>query len=176
MNRVRIKTMLLAIAFLAISIEAFHRSSYIWDLILFDLTSLLIVGSIIMAIYNSGPRRAFFIGFSLVGGICVLAGMFEYTRSRMITTEGLNYFYQYARQYGFVESSRVFSPTVFKYGSDQDIFRKYYQFYADRVHPPAGSPENFVRIGNSLATIAISFLAGRLSSRYCKIKTFTVIN
>ena len=60
-------TLLGATAVVAIAIVAIQTGDWFWSRVLFTLTLAINLGAVLGAIYQTGRRRAFWIGFALFG-------------------------------------------------------------------------------------------------------------
>lgn len=65
--RYRLVTLLAATALIAVALAALRSGDWFWARVLFTVTLALNLGAVLAAIYCTGSRRAFWIGFALFG-------------------------------------------------------------------------------------------------------------
>src|SRR5271155_1533513 len=93
MRRIRfnIASLLGVILVLGVGFAALRESSDLWESGVFTLTLAALLISILLAIYRTESRRAFWIGFALFGWIYLGLSLVPPIESRLITTKTLAY-------------------------------------------------------------------------------------
>jgi hypothetical protein len=79
------------VLFSAVGVAALRASDDLWDAGLFTLTLGLLALAVLLAVHRRGRRRAFWMGFALVGGLYLGASLVPPIESRLLSTKGLAY-------------------------------------------------------------------------------------
>jgi hypothetical protein len=66
--RFSLRTLLLAVVAVSVGTAAMVSSSVWWESIATTITAILLTAAILLAVFRSGPSRAFWIGFAVCGG------------------------------------------------------------------------------------------------------------
>jgi hypothetical protein len=115
--RYNIAGMLGAISLVAVSFAALREATDQWDSALFSLTLGLLLVAALLAIHRTGARRAFWMGFALLGWSYLGLALVPSTESRLITTRALAYLDQ-----ANILGNR---PTIMRVIPDLDRMRAY---------------------------------------------------
>jgi hypothetical protein len=77
--RFSIASLLVVIGILGVALAALRNPSYLWANVTFSVAFALLIVAIINAIYGSGARRAYWLGFTICGGayfaVCSMPGL-----------------------------------------------------------------------------------------------------
>ena len=185
MSRIRfnIASLLVAVLFVAVGFAALRESNDLWDSGLFTLTLTVLLISTLLAIHRSDARRAFWIGFALLGGGYLLLSLVASIESRLATTKALAYLDSKVpgRSLGVLTIQLVgtrsgssgnqvqavaFSPQGGQLDTSNLGTVKLWDATTGRLLGGwAGTTENFVRIGHSLLALLAGWLGGLLSRR-----------
>ena len=87
--RFNIVSILGAIVFVGFGFAALRQADDLWNSSLFSLTIGLLLAAVLLAIYRTEARRAFWIGFALFGWGYSSVSVIPLTESRLITTKAL---------------------------------------------------------------------------------------
>ena len=87
--RFNIVSILVAIVFVGFGFAALRQADDLWNSSLFSLTIGLLLAAVLLAIYRTEVRRAFWIGFALFGWGYLSVSLIPSTESRLITTKAL---------------------------------------------------------------------------------------
>ncbi len=146
----------------AVGIAALRYASELWENILFTLTLGLLAFALLGAIYRRGPRRAFWVGFALIGWGYLLLGFgpwcAEQVRPHLITTWLVD------RLYPSIAPSEVIGVDFdFKVATSSTPSQK---GLSPHVYLLAtNSREPFQRIGQCLWALLLAFVGGRIARR-----------
>ncbi len=183
--RFHLGTLVILVLLLGVSFAALRESNETWDSSIFSMTIGALSISILLAIYRTDRRRAFWLGFALCGSTYLGLTLVPPVESRLITKKVLAYLASKMLRLGpndidgwmdiaFANSSLPIPLQVNKStGTDMTVM------FIDQPTPSAarkivvtplvtgssGSIENFVRIGHSLLALLTAFLGG-MASRY----------
>src|SRR5947209_18313288 len=93
MRRIRfnIASLLVVVLILAVGFAALRESNDLWDSGLFTLTLTVLLISILVSVHRSDARRAFWLGFALLGWTYLALSVVPSIESRLITTKALAY-------------------------------------------------------------------------------------
>ena len=95
--RFTIASVLAVIAILAVALAALRSPSYLWVNVTFSLALGALVVGIVNAIYGRDAGRAYWVGFSLCGGIyfaiCSLPGLRDSVCPRLVTEVVFDFLY-----------------------------------------------------------------------------------
>jgi hypothetical protein len=179
--RFHIGTIVILILLLAIGFAALRESDEIWDSSMFSLTLGVLLISILLAVHRTETRRAFWLGFALVGWIYVGLSLVPSIESRLITTKAITFVdskvpRSVARSEALydllvVNNSQPITPSDNKGNGDHidiPLVAGSEPWFPNIVAGPSltasnGTTENFVRIGHSLLTLVAALLGGQLS-------------
>jgi hypothetical protein len=173
MRRIRftIGGLLAVVLFLAVAIAALREATDLWDSGLFTLTAGLLVVAVLLVVHRTGRRRAFWLGFALVGGAYLIASLIPPVESRLLTTKGLAFVDSKipGRSFAFTMTLRtpnsgtanaIQAFALSQTGGSYRILSTTTGTFWAGVN---GTSENFVRIGHSLLALVLGFAGGRLS-------------
>jgi cbb3-type cytochrome oxidase subunit 3 len=188
--RFHLGALVILILLLAVALAALRESNEIWDNGVFSMTLGMLLISILLAIYRTEKRRAFWIGFALLGSTYLGLSLVPSIESRLITTKVLHYLDSK------VPRSTPGGRGYFEYGSDgwMDLYvvnnslpnalvlnsangkiedltaadGSNTAWFSNILAGPlpngsSGTTENFIRIGHSLLAVFAALLGGRLS-------------
>jgi hypothetical protein len=181
--RFTIASLVVLILFVAVSAAALREANDVWDSGVFGLTALALLASVLLAVHQDGRRKAFWLGFALFGGAYLFASLVPPVEARLPTTKGLAYLDSLVpgRTVTFTVSTVNFtgpvsSTTTATNGktivitgtgslntSNPPPIRFWNAMTGRLLVSPAGTSENFVRIGHSLLALALAFAGGRFS-------------
>jgi hypothetical protein len=187
MNRIRfnIAGLLGVILVLGVGFAALRESSDLWESGVFTLMIVVLLMSILLAIHRTQKRRAFWLGFALVGSIYLTLSLFPSIESRLITTKGLALLD--SKMPRSIPRSVVLYNLLVGNNSKPDAFflnnsnGTYEDVKAMAVVNPAGkevmsggwfsnalagsngTTESFIRVGHSLIASIAAILGGLLS-------------
>ena len=82
------------ILFVAVGFAALREADELWASWLFPLTLVLLLVAVLLAAQRTGDRRAFWIGFALVGWGYLSLALIPSTEPRLITTKTLSHLHQ----------------------------------------------------------------------------------
>src|SRR5271165_4104232 len=95
--RYSIANLLALIAILAVALAALRRPSYLWANVTFSCALAAVVAAVLSAVYSRQAARAYWLGFSLCGGIylsvCSMPGLRESVCPRLVTEVILDFLY-----------------------------------------------------------------------------------
>ena len=89
--RFTIASLLVVVLFVAVCFAGLREANESWDSGLFSLTIAVLLLSILLAIYRTEKRRAFWLGFALFGSAYLGLSLVPSIESRLITTKALAY-------------------------------------------------------------------------------------
>jgi hypothetical protein len=89
--RFHIGTLVILVLVLGVSFAALRESNEIWDSGVFTLTVAVLLTSILLAIYRTEKRRAFWVGFAIFGAGYLGLSLIPSIEPRLITTKALSY-------------------------------------------------------------------------------------
>ena len=84
--RFSIAAMLGVVLFAAVAVAALRQADALWDSTLFSLALGLLALAVLLAVHRTGGRRAFWLGFALVGGAYLGASLVPPVEARLLTT------------------------------------------------------------------------------------------
>jgi WD40 repeat protein len=181
--RFTIGSLLGLILFSAVSIAALRESTDLWESSLFSVSSMILLGSILLAVHRIGHRRAFWLGFALFGWVYLVASLVPPVESRLLTTKGLQYLDSQVRDridnvaWKYIKRARLsgnanaiqavaFSPDgrrLTAQSSAKGIMRVWDAATGRLLAGPSGTSENFLKVGHSILALVLAFLGGHLS-------------
>jgi hypothetical protein len=177
--RVTIGGLLTLVLFLAIGLAALKAANPYWDSALLGLTLALLAASALLAIHGRGARRAFWLGFMLVGSGYFWASREPTLVPRLPTTLALSSAFNAMLAGKLAGQATVWTTTVsngvndtIKFSSlstkpQPASFKTYIE--ADNIvvyrNSSASSPtwESFTSIGNSLFALLFAAIGGYAS-------------
>jgi len=183
MKRIRfnIASLLVVILVLGVGFAALRESNDPWDSGLFTFTLAVLLISVLLAVHRNNARRAFWIGFALVGWIYLGLSLVPSIESRLITTKALAYLdsklpgrstaftiyttinsgtgSNHVRSVVFGVDGRQLATTHQRQGKIWDVTT------GKLLAGWGGTTENFVRIGHSLFALIVGWFGGLLSRR-----------
>jgi hypothetical protein len=184
MRRIRfnISTLVVLISVFGIGFAALRESNEIWDSGIFTLTVGVMLISVLLAIYRSDARRAFWLGFALFGSSYLALSLVPPIESRLLTTKGLAYldskvpgrpFFVNVRLKSTSSRARsnqlqavAFSPDGNQLATTNQGQLRIWDATTGRLLGGwGGTTENFVRIGHSLLTLLAAWFGGLFSRR-----------
>jgi hypothetical protein len=172
--RYSIASLLGLVLFVAVAFAALRQADDLWDSAVFSLTVGLFLASVLHTVHRTGRRRAFWLGFAVVGWAYLIARLVPPVESRLLTTKGLAYLDSKIpgrdptlrlavrwRNSGNVVS---FSPDGRVWGeTDRQTIRIWNATTGRLLSGPSATSEDFVRIGHSLLALVLAFVGGQLS-------------
>ena len=184
--RFNIANLLVIILVLGVSFAALRESSALWESGIFTVTLGILLLSILLAVHRSESKRAFWLGFALLGWAYMLLTFVPSIESRLITTKALAYLD--SKVPGRTLGLWIADVTVTGSGSPSDQVQSAVfamngnQFVTARqgqvrlwdattgklLSGWGGTTENFLRIGHSLFALLVGWLGGQLSRRLCR--------
>jgi hypothetical protein len=87
--RFNIVSILGAVVFVGVGFAALRQADDVWNSSLFSLMIGLLLAAVLLAIYRTEARRAFWIGFALFGWGYLSVSLIPSTESRLMTTKAL---------------------------------------------------------------------------------------
>jgi hypothetical protein len=170
------------VVFCAVAAAALREATDLWDNIVFTAALGLLAVSVLLTVHWTGRRRAYWLGFALVGSLYLAAGLVPGVGSRLLTTRGLYYLDAQipGRNGTFTvtldggqSSNTAYAVRSLTLASDgrvlTDVLQGPVQVWslgAGRLlFGPNGTTENFVRIGHSLLALALAHVGGLFSRR-----------
>jgi hypothetical protein len=176
--RFRIGTILIVVVFLAVGVAALREASDVWESGVFSLTVAALLNSILLAIYRTGKKRAFWTGFALFGCVYLMLTLIPPIGPRLITSRALTFLDSKVRReqvVSYVGGLRI--------GNTQNVWLPnaptgppgswdvYFTTDGPIPVPPtgvvggmwSGTSENFWKIGHSLLALIVAGLGGLLS-------------
>jgi hypothetical protein len=185
--RVHLGTLVILVLLLGIGFAALRESNETWDSITFSITLCVLLISILLAVYRTEKRRAFWLGFALFGWIYLGLSLLPSIESRLITTKALHFLdskvprsIQGSDPFDAIEmadNSKPFSIPVNKGNGDlwegtvvtgSSTPWLTYSLARPTMTGSSSTTENFVRIGQSLLTLLAGWFGGQLSRRLCR--------
>jgi hypothetical protein len=186
--RFNIANLLVIILVLGVGFAALRESSDLWESGIFTVTLGILLLSILLAVYGSESKRAFWRGFALFGWAYVGLTLMPSIESRLITTKALAYLDSKVpgRSLGGwilavsggsgsgSPSNQAQSVAFTRSGSQVAIsshgqVRLWDATTGKLLSGWSGTTENFVRIGHSLFALLVGWLGGQLSCRLCRV-------
>ena len=185
--RYSIASLIGVVAFVAVGVAALRASSDVWDSGVFGATLLILVASFLLAFHSEGRKKAFWLGFAIVGWFTLGASLVPSIAVRLPTTKGLD-------RLAAMNDASVGGVAFVEYDEDgtQDLF-------VTQISPPVANPkgrpilngtgttknarvsggvsvaytatfrvglstpQNFVAIGHALTALILAFLGGHFS-------------
>ncbi len=89
--RFTIASLLLVILFAAVGFAALRESSDLWEIGVFSLTLAVMLISILLGVHRRESRRAFWLGFALLGWVYLGLSLVPSIESRLMTTKALTF-------------------------------------------------------------------------------------
>jgi hypothetical protein len=181
--RFSIAGLILFILICGVAFAALKESTDLWEHSVFSLTLLVLVTALLLAFHRTGARRAFWLGFALLGGWYLALSLIPPIETRLISSQGLSYIYSMLP--GKSPKNYVFTVTSKGTGSPIQQTMTISSMPSGNQISPGGpvsttsltfgsgtlftswgsSPENFVKIGHSLLALFLAWLGGMLSRR-----------
>ena len=180
--RFHLGTLVILVLILGIAFAALRESNETWESGLFTLTLAVLLTSVLLAIYPTESRRAFWMGFALFGWTYLALSLVPSIESRLATTMALAYLdskvqgrpQNFFRLHvtGGTPGNRVqavaFSPDGNRLATSSLGTVRLWDATTGRLLGGwAGTTEHFVRIGHSLIALIVAFLGGQLSRHLC---------
>lgn len=170
--RFTIASLIGLVLFAAISAAALRAANDFWDCIVSSLTLGCLLVSVLLAIHRTGPRRAFWIGFALFGGVYLLASLVPSVEARLLTTTALARLDE--KMPGrlttgvSIQGKRwlrvAFSPQGNQLAANQNGTIQLWDATNGRLLAgPGGNTASFLRIGHSLLAVVLGYIGGFLS-------------
>jgi hypothetical protein len=177
--RFTIANLLGLVLLLAVGFAALREATELWDSAVFSTTLGLLSASVLLAIHRADRRRAFWLGFALIGWIYLGASLIPPIESRLLTTKALSMLDSQ------MPGRDATMKLVFKWSTSGNSNASQANAFSPdgRILPPArpgvirlwntatgtllsgsgGTTENFVRIGHSIVALILAYLGGYLS-------------
>jgi hypothetical protein len=188
--RFHLGTIVILVVFLAVSFAALRESNEMWDSSIFSIMLGILLFSILFAVHRTDSRRAFWLGFTLLGWIYLGLSLIPPVETRLITTKALHYIYSKVPDDAVVITSQAgrnvttnqkehtiaapFQGLIVKKRNQDGISPVYYSraakymAYKTKLRGSgSGKTENFVRIGHSLTALFMAWFGGQISSFFC---------
>jgi hypothetical protein len=89
--RFRIASFLVVVVFLCLGMGALRGGDEAWDSAVFGIAILMLAVAPILAVHRSGERRAYWLGFALVGGTSLTCSLIPPVEARLPTTKLLSW-------------------------------------------------------------------------------------
>jgi hypothetical protein len=188
--RFNIASLLGVILVLGVSFAALRESSDVWESGVFTATLGILSVAIVLAIYRSGFRRAFWLGFALFGSIYLALSLLPPIEARLMTSKALAYLDSKIPGRSLGTFTIQFTPKAVAPGNQ--VQNLAFSLQGNTVANSsggavalwdlttaklrggwAGTTENFVRIGHSLLALLIGWLGGKLCRRLHQPSTQT---
>jgi WD40 repeat protein len=162
------------VLFVAVAFAALRQADELWDSALFSLTVGLLLTSVLLTIHRTGRKRAFWLGFALLGWTYLIASLIPPVESRLLTTTGLAHLDSIipGRDPAVRWLSRNRNPVVgYAFSADGQTLAtngpgtvRLWDFSTGTLlASPSATSDDFVRIGHSLLALALAFVGGQLS-------------
>lgn len=175
--RFKIRSLLGVVLFAGIAIAALRAADDFWDSRVLGLTLLSLLTAVLLAIHRTDQRRACWLGFAVFGWTYLVASLIPQIGSRLPTTIGLTFLdsripgrektisavFAYTSTYSPVQPVGYTPPVYNLPASMQGNVWVYDAASGKPLVGPAGTTENFIRIGHSLLALALAFIGGQLS-------------
>ena len=187
MRRIRfsIRSLLVFILICGVAFAALKESTDWWERGTFSLTVASLVVSVLLAVHRSGERRAFWLGFALLGCCYLGLTLIPPVESRLISSRALAELHaKLPGQPTSWEASIVSRVSAVPFQPDQWIPVTTTDGNGNQILPSGwqptivwrwsdwpllknwgNSPENFVMIGHSLIALLLAWFGGILSRR-----------
>jgi len=182
--RFHLGTLLMLVLVLGVGFAALRESNETWDCIIFSATLGVLSISTLFAVHRTGQRRAFWLGFALIGSAYLAFCLVPSIEPRLITTRALAYLDSKVPDRAIVQgvfgwstsSSKptqnnqsvnstaiAFSPQGNLVTSGNRSVMGDWIVVGNLVGTASGSTMNFVSIGHSLLALIVALLGGQLS-------------
>ena len=162
--RFNIASLLVVVLFVAVGFAALTEANDSWDSGVFTLTLTVLLVSVLLAVHRSEARRAFWIGFALMGSGYLALSLVPSIESRLMTTKGLAYLD--SKVPGRTLSMTAFAIEAMDLATSSQSQVRHWDSTTGRLLGGwAGTTENFVRIGHSLIALLAGWFGGLLSRR-----------
>jgi hypothetical protein len=176
--RFTIGALLFLVLFLGVSLAALREAKPIWDAAILSLTITALLVSMLLAVHRDGGKRAFWLGFALVGSAYLGLTIVPSVEPRLLTTQALAFLDSRIpgrpapAPVGTWNTSANNGPILFQnagtsggaitVGTQQAL-----GFWSASTPAPAagagGPSESFMRTGHSLLALIAAWLGGLLS-------------
>ncbi len=182
--RFSIASLLVFILICGVAFAALKESSDLWDSGVFTVTLGALLVSVLLAIYRSGARRSFWVGFALFGGSYLALSLIAPLEGRLITSKALAFlhsklpgqppatvaFVVHCNGSGALSQQQLQTITLTGSGNQtnsagQAVFRVWNASTGKLLGGWGSSTENFVRIGHSVLALLLAWFGGLLSRR-----------
>src|SRR4051794_6560838 len=87
--RFHLGTLVLVVLVIGTGLAALRESNEIWESSVFTLTLGILLISVLLAVHRTEKRRAFWLGFALVGSAYLMFSLIPPIEPRLITTKAL---------------------------------------------------------------------------------------
>jgi hypothetical protein len=185
--RFTIARLLGVIFVLGVGFAALRESNDLWESRLFTVTLAVLLVSILLAVHRSGARRAFWIGFALLGWGYLTLSLIPLIEARLLTTKGLAYLDSKVPGRSSGAFTFLFTGTT-SGGPGNQIQNVAFTVDGTKVAASSsgvvrlwdvttgrllrgwgGTTESFIRIGHSLLALLAAWVGGLLSRRLCRV-------
>jgi hypothetical protein len=183
MKRVRfsIASLLGLIVFVGIAAAALREATDLWDAIVFDAAIGWLTVAVLLAVHQTDRRRAFWLGFALVGATYMGASLVPAMEARLLSTKALAYLDtkvpgRSAAQTFVLTVSNVngsgnqpvqtlaFSPSGSRLATSNYAAVRLWNTATGTLFPATGgTSESFVRIGHALVALVMAFVGAHAS-------------
>jgi hypothetical protein len=181
--RFHIGSVLILVVFLGVGFAALREADDLWDSIILSLTVGALLGSLLLAIHRKAEKRAFWVGFALLGWGYVGLTAVPSIEPRLLTSKALIYLDSKVPGRPLVitgqawggpgsttrqaVASLAFSPqgNLIATSNNSGVVRVWSTTTGTILGTVSGTTENFTRIGHLLLALVLAWLGGRLSRR-----------
>lgn len=174
--RFNIASLLVLVLFVAVGFAALREASDLWESGTFTVKIGVLLISILLAIHRTEKRRAFWLGFALLGSAYLVLSLVPSIQSRLITTKALACLDSKVSNRSIVHIKRVWDTWSSQPTQNNQSIGSFpqgnsaYRFSAGDWMPTRsftgaarGSTVNFIQIGHSFLTLITAMLGGLLS-------------
>jgi hypothetical protein len=187
--RFHIASLLGMILFFGVGFAALREATDLWQVGIFTLVILGLLVATLLAIHSTERRRAFWLGFALFGWVSLAATLVPSIESRLITTKALAFLDSKVDrltsgvvEYADLDNDGSFDLFVVNRSAAMAVNNTFvdvssvagssgspklagrsYTILKRWLTRPAGTTENFMRMGHSLLVLGFAFLGGQLS-------------
>ncbi len=185
--RFNIASLLAGIFILGVGFAALREATDLWESGVFSLTLGVLLISILFAYHRHESKRAFWLGFALIGWIYLGLTLVPSIESRLITTKALGYLVDSKVSGRFLGTPTDITSMIglgAVNNSDPNVaftadgnqiatvqqaqIRLWDAAMVKLIGRTSGTTVNFVWIGHSLFALLVGWLGGQLSRRLCR--------
>jgi hypothetical protein len=181
--RFNIASLIVFVLICGVAFAALKESSEIWEQGVFSVTVLTLIAAVLLAIHTRDARRAFWLGFALLGGCYLVFSLVPPIESRLLSTQGFSYLHSKLPGQPTNKIALIVTTT----GGGASMPQNQSLTLTASANPlPTGtagsgrvwtvtngnlftrwgsSTENFVKIGHSLLALLLAWIGGIVSRR-----------